>query len=139
MEFGLEALSVLWQTGVVYVANAAIRDESSSKDEMQFFMHLCLVGLEELSLSFRVFGSITRGVLGMAVRQGAIEQHQVRRARRRLKKIEQHFLLDIGSDEIMARWMVDLDLAVTDPIHAEGGKLAEDFDRMSVHEMRDDI
>ncbi|EXA32174.1 hypothetical protein FOVG_16550 [Fusarium oxysporum f. sp. pisi HDV247] len=139
MEFGLEALSVLWQTGVVYVVNATIRDESSSKDEMQFFMHLCLVGLEELSLSFRVFGSITRGVLGMAVRQGAIEQHQVRRARRRLKKIEQHFLLGISSDEIMARWMVDLDLAVTDPIHAQGGKLAEDFDRMSVHETRDDI
>lgn len=132
LEFQLEALSVLWQTGVIYVANATMRADYHNRDEMQFFVNLCVAGLEELFMSYKVFGSITKGIIKMAIRQGSIEQTQVRRVRRRLRETEQRFLVDGRStDEMMAMWMVDLDLAVTNPLGAQGGRLAKEFDRMS--------
>ena len=132
LEFQLEALSVLWQTGVIYVANGTICADYHNKDEMQFFVNLCVAGLEELFMLYKVFGAITKGIMRMAIRQGSIEQTQVRRVRRRLKEIEQRFMADdTSTDEMMARWMVDLDLAVTNSVEAQGGRLAKEFDRMS--------
>jgi hypothetical protein len=132
LEFQLEALSVLWQTGVIYVANATIRPDYHNKDEMQFFVNLCVASLEELSMSYRVFGAITKGIMSMAIRQGSIERTQVKRARRRLRETEKRFVVDESStDEMMAKWMVDLDLALTNSVEAQGGKLAREFDRMS--------
>ena len=83
-------------------------------------------------MSYKVFGAITKGIMRMAIRQGSIEQTKVRRVRRRLKETEQRFMTDDkNTDEIMARWMVDLDLAVTNSVEAQGGRLAKEFDRMS--------
>jgi hypothetical protein len=132
LEFQLEALSVLWHTGVIYVANATIRADYHNKDEMQFFVNLCVAGLEELFMSYKVFGSMVKGIMQMAVRHGSIEPTQVRRVKRRLKATEQRFMTDNRSeDEIMARWVVDLDLAVTNLPEAQGCRLAKEFDRMS--------
>lgn len=132
LEFQPEALSVLWQTGVIYVANATIRADYHNKEEMQFFINLCVAGLEELFMSYKVFGSITKGIMRMAIRQGSIEQMQVRRVKRQLRETEQRFMTgDRCTDEIMAKWMVDLDLAVTNAVEAQGGRLAKEFDRMS--------
>ncbi|EKJ69927.1 hypothetical protein FPSE_09877 [Fusarium pseudograminearum CS3096] len=137
LEFHLEALSVIWQTGVIYVANATMRADYHNKDEMQFFLNLCVAGLEELFMSYKVFGAIAKGVMSMAIRQGSIEQTQVRRVRRRLKETEKLFVVDDSStDETMAKWMIDLDLAVTNSVEAQGGKLAREFDEMI--ELHDD-
>jgi hypothetical protein len=117
---------------VIYVANATIRPDYHNKDEMQFFVNLCVASLEELSMSYRVFGAITKGIMSMAIRQGSIERTQVKRARRRLRETEKRFVVDESStDEMMAKWMVDLDLALTNSVEAQGGKLAREFDRMS--------
>ncbi|KAG8666795.1 hypothetical protein FPOAC1_011612 [Fusarium poae] len=132
LEFHLEALSVMWQTGVIYVANATMRADYHNKDEMQFFVNLCVAGLEELFMSYKVFGAIAKGVMSMAIRQGSIEQTQVRRVRRRLKETGKRFVVgDNSTDETMAKWMLDLDLAFTNSVEAQGGKLAREFDRMS--------
>lgn len=137
LEFHLEALSVMWQTGVIYVANATMRADYHNKDEMQFFVNLCVAGLEELFMSYKVFGAIAKGVMSMAIRQGSIEQTQVRRVRRRLKESEKLFVVDDSStDETMAKWMLDLDLAVTNSAEAQGGILAREFDEMI--ELHDD-
>ncbi|KAM0395519.1 hypothetical protein ACHAQC_005375 [Fusarium culmorum] len=137
LEFHLEALSVIWQTGVIYVANATMRADYHNKDEMQFFVNLCVAGLEELFMSYKVFGAIAKGVMSMAIRQGSIEQTQVRRVRRRLKETGKRFVVDDSStDETMAKWMIDLDLAVTNSVEAQGGKLAREFDEMI--ELHDD-
>mgnify|MGYP004715806649 CR=1 FL=1 len=85
-------------------------------------------------LSYRVFGSIKKAVLGMAFRQKVLGREDVLRNRRVLETIGQRYTTegdDEGMDEVMARWMVDLDLALTDPEHAQGGRLAEQFDQMS--------
>jgi hypothetical protein len=132
LEFQLEALSVLWQTGVIYVANATMRADYHNKDEMQFFVNLCVAGLEELFGSYKVFGAMTKGIMRMAIRQGSIEQGQVRRVRRILKETGQRFMVDdTSTDEAIAEWVVDLDLAVTNSVEAQGGTLAREFDRMS--------
>lgn len=121
----------MWQTGVIYVANATMRADYHNKDEMQFFVNLCVAGLEELFMSYKVFGAIAKGVMSMAIRQGSIEQTQVRRVRRRLKESEKLFVVDDSStDETMAKWMLDLDLAVTNSAEAQGGILAREFDEM---------
>jgi hypothetical protein len=79
------------------------------------------------------FAGITvKGITGIAIRQGVVEQSQVRHARRRLQDIKQRFVLaDEESDVVRASWMLDLDLAVTDSVHAQGSRLAEEFDRMA--------
>jgi hypothetical protein len=60
-----------------------------------------------------------------------VEQSQVRHARRRLQDIKQRFVLaGEESDVVRASWMLNLDLAVTDSVHSQGGRLAEEFDRM---------
>jgi hypothetical protein len=117
---------------VIYVANATMRADYHNKDEMQFFVNLCVAGLEELFGSYKVFGAMTKGIMRMAIRQGSIEQGQVRRVRRRLKETGQRFMVDdTSTDETIAEWMVDLDLAVTNSVEAQGGTLAREFDRMS--------
>jgi hypothetical protein len=117
---------------VIYVANATMRADYHNKDEMQFFVNLCVAGLEELFMSYKVFGAIAKGVMSMAIRQGSIEQTQVRRVRRRLKETGKRFVVgDNSTDETMAKWMLDLDLAFTNSVEAQGGKLAREFDRMS--------
>jgi hypothetical protein len=132
LEFQIEALTVLWHTGVIYVANATIRADYHDRDEMKFFVNLCVAGLEELFMSYKVFGSMVKGIMQMAVRHGSIEPTQAWRVKRRLKAIEQRFMTDNRSDdETMARWVVDLDLAVTNFPEAQGGRLAKEFDRMS--------
>ncbi|KAI1009715.1 hypothetical protein LB504_002987 [Fusarium proliferatum] len=137
-EFSLEASSVLWQTCVIYVANATIRDVENDRDEMLFFLHLCLAGLKELFLSYRVFGSIAKGILGMAFRENVLSHQEFCRYLCRLKTIGKRYKVkgddddddDNGLRGVMAEWMVDLNLALTDPEHAQGGKLAEQTDRI---------
>ncbi|SCN96599.1 related to nitrate assimilation regulatory protein nirA [Fusarium fujikuroi] len=134
LEFSLEASSVLWQTCVIYVANATIRDVETNRDEMLFFLHLCLAGLKELFMSYRVFGSIAKGILGIAIREKALSHQELRRYLRRLKTIGERYKAKDDDNEmsgVMAKWVVDLNLALTDPERAQGGKLAEQTDRMS--------
>ncbi|CZR43818.1 uncharacterized protein FPRO_07265 [Fusarium proliferatum ET1] len=134
LEFSLEASSVLWQTCVIYVVNATIRDAETNRDEMLFFLHLCLAGLKELFMSYRVFGSITKGILGIAIREKVLSHQELCRYLGRLKTIGERYKVKDDDNEmsgVMAKWIIDLDLALTDPELAQGGKLAEQTDRMS--------
>ncbi|KAH6968089.1 hypothetical protein DER45DRAFT_606824 [Fusarium avenaceum] len=129
LEMGPEALSIFCQSCIIYVANAIIHGEDD-QEEMHFFIHLCLAGLQELFLSYRVSGTVVKGIAAMAIGKGILEESQASQIRVRLGEIGQHRELGEKGSEVMASWILDLDLAVTDLVQAQGGKLAERFDGM---------
>ncbi|GKT47621.1 uncharacterized protein ColSpa_07802 [Colletotrichum spaethianum] len=140
-------LSVLWQTAVVYVANAMIREAGTSvrapdvppSEEWRFYLDLCLAGLEDLYVSFPVFGSIAQGMVGMALRHAAIRTGKAARVLKQLGAIEKQHAANQGmTDKTEARWIIDFDLAMTDPEAAQGRNLAERLEGLMLNEMGSD-
>ncbi|KAH7261612.1 hypothetical protein BKA59DRAFT_497753 [Fusarium tricinctum] len=129
LEMGPEVLSIFWQSCIIYVANAVIHGEDD-QEEKQFFIQLCLAGLQELFLSYRISGTIVKGVAAMAIGKGILEQTRASQIRVGLEEIGQRHDLGNEGSEVMASWVLDLDLAVTDLVHAQGGILAKRFDGM---------
>ncbi|EFQ32816.1 hypothetical protein CGRA01v4_07741 [Colletotrichum graminicola] len=140
------SFSVLWQTAIIYVANAMIREAGvaaqdpdaapPSEQEWGFYLDLCLVGLEDLYVSFRVFGPIAQGIMSMALRNAAIPAEKAARVLRQLGKIEkQHNASQGMADKAETRCIVDLDLALTDPEAAQGQNLVEQLAELMLDEM----
>ncbi|GJD05294.1 C6 transcription factor [Colletotrichum higginsianum] len=130
------SLSMLWKTAVVYVANATIReagtatataaydnnDNEPTANERRFYLDLCLSALEDLYVSFPVFGSVAQGMVGMAIRHEAIPAEKAAGVLRRLDEIARRRAAGQGmTDKAEARWIVDFDLAMTNPEAAQGG------------------
>ncbi|OBS25978.1 hypothetical protein FPOA_06510 [Fusarium poae] len=133
LEFDLQAASFLWQTCIICVANATVRDTECNPDERLFFLKLCLAGLEEMFLSFRIFGCIKKAVLVMAFYQGVLDQDEMHRNRGVLEAIYQRYVADEGDqkmEETNTGWIVDLDLEIMDPESAKAISLAEQFDML---------
>ncbi|KAK2057882.1 hypothetical protein LY76DRAFT_515356 [Colletotrichum caudatum] len=143
------SLSVLWQTAVIYVANAVIREAgvaeqdpevSSGEQERAFYLDLCLAGLEDLYVSFPVFGSITQGIMGMALRNAAIRTERAAQLLRQLGDIEKQHNANQGmTDKAEARCIVDFDLALTDPEAPQGRNLVEQLEELMLDEMGSDV
>lgn len=114
--------TILWHTALVYVANAMLH---STKEEGWFFYFLlCVYGYEGLSRSWRVAEAISKGLLSMTLRNGDISSLKARK-----------ILLDFQSNSldrfpgrIRATFMLDMDLALSDPGSATAENLAEHFE-----------
>lgn len=141
------SLSVLWQTVVIYVANHNIRPLGASTEERRFFLRLCMACLRDLYCTYRVFGSVSRGLLGMALQHRVLCAAETARELDALLKLDGlHQALDddlgLASDRCsrvlsgkaapsqdvsssaVAHWILDLHLAVTDHEAAQGSTLA---------------
>jgi hypothetical protein len=134
MNFNTATFSVIWQTSIVYVANAMVHEAGTDSTEWRYYLYLCIAGLEDLYGSFRVFGSIVKALLGMAMDHGAITAAEARRVRSELQELGQVYqpmrpLKEDNGAEV-ANWIINLDLAVTDPEAAQGSNLAARFDSM---------
>ncbi|RBR07086.1 uncharacterized protein FIESC28_10832 [Fusarium coffeatum] len=123
-DMGPEVLSIFWQSCVIYVANAVIHG-GEDQQERQFYVKLGLTGLQELYLSYRVSGKVVKAIAAMAIRNGVLDKDQAVDVRRRLEETAGRFEMD---SQAVGKWVIDLDLAVTDFAGAQVGKLAEDFD-----------
>lgn len=132
LNFKTATLSVLWQTGLVYVANAMVRDTRESSNERRYYIFLCLAGLEDLSVNFRVFGTIAKGLLGMALKCGAVKKREAKRIIHELSEVATlHKAVEqLEDDKIVANWIIDLDLALNDTEAASGTRLEEQFGKM---------
>ncbi|KAK7915322.1 hypothetical protein PG985_013025 [Apiospora marii] len=119
--------TLLWQTAMMYVANAVLRD--SHDPEWHQYLLLCLYGYETLWRPFRVAEAIGRGLLTMMLRdKDGITSAQAHEILRHLKERGINYI----SDEIRAPFMGDLELAQTDPAGATMEKLAGDFEDMAL-------
>lgn len=88
----------------------------------QTYLELCIKGYQNLFASFRFFEAIVRGLLTMAVHKGAssvVEAHTV------IKNMHDRGKHHRIPDELKAIFMLDLDLAMTNPGEARAESLAE--------------
>lgn len=125
-------LSVLWQTSVVYVTNAMIREAGTESTEWRFYLQLCMAGLQDLYSSFRVFGSIAKALLGMALESGAMKPREAKRVEAALEQRSRQYSAvgRLGEGKEVANWIINLDLALTDPEAAQGSSLAARFQEL---------
>lgn len=115
------AYTILWHTALLYVANAILRTKGDN-DRLFYFL-LCLYGYEGLRPSYRVAEAVAGGLLSMAMRNGDISSDEARRVLADLQERGQ----ELDSSEIRATFMVDLDLAMSDPGAATAEMLAHSF------------
>ncbi|PNP52481.1 hypothetical protein THARTR1_06949 [Trichoderma harzianum] len=116
------AYTILWHTALLYVANALLRTKGES--DWLFYFLLCLYGYEGLRPSYRVAEAVAGGLLSMAMRSGDISSDEARQVMAHLQERGQ----ELDSSEIRATFMVDLDLAMSDPGAATAETLAYSFD-----------
>ncbi|KAF5023169.1 hypothetical protein F66182_4773 [Fusarium sp. NRRL 66182] len=140
LNFETAMLSVLWQTALIYVANAMMREVKTNNNEWRYYLYLCMAGLEDLYVSFRVFGSIARAVLGIALERRALNASDSRRIQQELDDLGRHHaaIRRVGDGREISNWIVDLDLSMVDPEAAQGGKLAEKFQSLAIEDDSED-
>ena len=114
----------LWHTALLYVANEVLRKQTLGIDsDWELWFRLCLSGYRDLFRCFKMAKVIYRGLLSMAMRNGVMTATDAQEA------IEQLDVPPIEHNEVgeLGSMIVDLDLAMTDPLAAQAGILAEQF------------
>lgn len=117
------AYSIIWHTALLYLANAMLQS-TDAEDWLVYFL-VCLYGYEGLRKSFRVAEVIVKGLLSMALRNGDMSGGH---ARRILAELQKNGLHDQVREEIRATFMVDLNLAMSQPGEATAEQLAGTFE-----------
>nr|XP_036575264.1 Nitrogen assimilation transcription factor nit-4-like protein 1 [Colletotrichum truncatum]KAF6781808.1 Nitrogen assimilation transcription factor nit-4-like protein 1 [Colletotrichum truncatum] len=118
--------TLLWQTALIYVANAVLHD--TDNPEWRFYFLVCIYGYEGLRKSYRVAEIVSQGLLTMTVRDGDISSSEARQLLNEIKEVEGSH----ASGDVRATFMVDLDLAMVDPEAARVENLAERFEDIAL-------
>ncbi|KAI8962418.1 hypothetical protein F5Y11DRAFT_193867 [Daldinia sp. FL1419] len=129
-KFVASTYSILWHTGLLYLANAVLKD--TSDPDRRLYLLLCIYGYEILSRPFRISEVIVQGLLSMTLKEtdmsGSEAQGIINELKeRRLEDMKQYF-----EHKIRATFMVDLDLALKDPEEARAENLAAEFDNLAL-------
>ncbi|KAI1116659.1 hypothetical protein F5Y14DRAFT_406146 [Nemania sp. NC0429] len=119
------AYSILWHSGLIYLANAMIKQPRDP--EWRQYLYLCVYGYERLNRPYRISEVILQGLLAMALRHTDISAEEAQRLMMELKKRGLDQSNKIVEDRVHATFMVDLDLALTDPANASVETVAADF------------
>ena len=114
--------SIFWHTALLQVANAALTDLGNEKS--QLFFLLCIRRYHDLAPSFPVMSSILRGLLGVAVRSGALSANHARLITGRLSELKGSTPALVHAEGAFA---LDLTLALTDFNSAQAERLFEEF------------
>jgi hypothetical protein len=118
--------SIRWHCALLYVANSVIND--TSDPEWRFYFLLCIHCYQNLYPSFAIVEGVVQGLLALAVSKGAITLHEARALNAELAtKASVHKL----RAKVRGRWMVDLDLAVTNVEEATVDRLADRFEEIT--------
>lgn len=129
-----------WQTPLVYLFNDLLREyrtsNSRSKETAQwnFYFRLCIGDLKRIAHSFVLTQEVLKGLLSMAVRDGALEAseaegilddvHQAPSGRKRKSR------LDGNTHD--ASLVLDLDLATTDREQATLSAITTDIHKLAI-------
>ena len=106
--------SILWHTGIVYLANALVEDVSDPSRE--FYFRLCLSSYRDLFASFRIAKGVLQGLLSIAISRDMISGPEARLFMKHVNYIGKHHRLVNALD---MTWILDLNLALTDPEAAQ--------------------
>ncbi|KAJ4859769.1 fungal zn(2)-Cys(6) binuclear cluster domain-containing protein [Trichoderma breve] len=125
LNFASSSYSILWHTALTYLANAVLHQP---KDENWFFYFLlCVYGYERLRPCWRVTRAISTALLSMALRKGDITSPTARQVLHDINGSNSNGNQLPG--DVRATFMMDLDLAKSDPESATVEKMAQDFDQ----------
>ncbi|KAF6829646.1 Activator of stress genes 3 [Colletotrichum plurivorum] len=120
-----------WQTALLYVANAALRESPHALElsERRSDLRTCIMGYQKLQRCFRLPQGVIRGLLSMALREGLITSPE---ARAMIRDSEERGKHHQSSEQVLAPFVVDLDLAMVDPEAALVDRLAAEFDDLAI-------
>ncbi len=122
--------SILWHSGLIYLANAVLQD--TSDPEWRFYFLLCIYGYESLSRPYRISEVIAQGLLSMTLRDTDMTAAEARKIREDLKERGLDHVKRNMEEEIRATLMVDLTLALRDPVEAMAENMAKQFDSLAI-------
>ena len=118
--------SIYWHVALMTVANAVVKDPSDP--EWNIYLLLCLYHYSRLNICYSVAGTITQGLLAIAVDRGAIKFQQ---AASYMDMFSLNGQRKIGQ-KVQSGFVVDLDLALTDKDAAFAETLADKFDQLTM-------
>jgi plasmid stability protein len=119
--------AILWHMAPLYVANAALHNTHDPRWR-EYFM-ICVDSYADLLGAFRVAAGIVKSLLAIAIRHGAMSAAE---ARIILNQVLTKGTHHADVDDITAAFVVDLDLAVTQPFAARLKALAGKFDDITL-------
>ncbi|KAI1808703.1 hypothetical protein F4811DRAFT_500426 [Daldinia bambusicola] len=122
--------SILWHTGLLYLANAMLKD--TGDPEWRVYLLLCLYGYEGLSRPYLISEVIAQGLLTMTLKETDMAGSEAQRIINELKEGRLEGMARGQDDEARATFMVDLDLALKKPEEARAENLAAEFDNLAL-------
>ncbi|EFQ25212.1 uncharacterized protein GLRG_00356 [Colletotrichum graminicola M1.001] len=122
-----------WHSALLYLANAMLTEAKVSVHgpEWRFYFLLCMACFQTLYTGFQLAKGITLSLLSMALERGVMETSRARDIRRDLELRGRHHEV---SDRVPVSWVVDLDLAMTDPSAAQAENLLQRLQQLQIHE-----
>ncbi|KAI0405614.1 hypothetical protein F4802DRAFT_606649 [Xylaria palmicola] len=116
--------SILWHNGLIYLANSMLRCKDP---EWRLYLLLCIYGYERLNRTYRISEVITQGLLTMTMRDKDMSGAEAIKIMDDLKKRGLVHIQDDLEDNIRATFMVDINLALTNPEAAKVENMASSF------------
>ncbi|KAI1763894.1 hypothetical protein GGR53DRAFT_520682 [Hypoxylon sp. FL1150] len=122
--------SILWHTGLLYLANAMLKD--TSDPEWRLYLLLCIYGYESLSRPYRISEIIVQGLLSMTMRETDMSGSEAQKIINEIKEGRLENVRNDFEDKIRATFMVDMDLSLQNPEEAKAESLADKFDSLAL-------
>lgn len=118
-----------------------VHEAGTNGTEWRYYLHLCMAGLQDLYFSYRVFGSVAKGMLAMAFENGAVSIEEINRYSSELAVLQKshHVISQLDDKPEVAVWIVDLEGAVEDPYAAQGTNLSRKFEELGLIEPRETV
>ncbi|KAI1212377.1 uncharacterized protein F4807DRAFT_415789 [Annulohypoxylon truncatum] len=133
IDFNIACSSTLWHIGLIYLANAMLCETMRSGNlrdpERWFYFMLCMTFYENLYGSFQVVEVTVLGLLSMALRNGFLSAPEANTILKNMRRIGQRY---DSHFTVRASFMVDLELAMTNPKEAMVQTLANDFHELAI-------
>ncbi|KAI0391177.1 hypothetical protein F5Y17DRAFT_468381 [Xylariaceae sp. FL0594] len=122
--YAASTYSILWHNGLIYLANAMLRCKDP---EWRLYLLLCIYGYERLHRAYRFSELVIQGLLTMSMRDTDMSGSE---AYKILESLRSRGLLRVDADvqeKLRATFMIDLNLALTDPEAATAETMADGF------------
>ncbi|KAI0805335.1 hypothetical protein GGR55DRAFT_690676 [Xylaria sp. FL0064] len=116
--------SLLWHNGLIYLANAMLR---CTDPEWHMYLLLCIYGYERLNRTYRMSEVVAQGLLSMTMRDTNMAGSEAYKIMDELRERGLIHVQEDLEDKIRATFMVDLNLALTNPEAARAESMASDF------------
>lgn len=111
--------SIIYQSGMIYLANHVLRDLSSN--EAQFYFLLCMRDYQHLARHIPFISGVVQSLFAIAVRQGTILSEEARRL------FDEVHSENDRSHQFFSTYPVDLEITSVDPTASTLEKLVDDF------------